>query len=83
MDDGSKDKTGEISKSFGVKVITISDKPSGWLGKTWACQKGAEASEGELLLFLDADVRVKPQAVERILKTYEKKKNSDFCAALS
>ncbi|WP_313125268.1 glycosyltransferase [Proteiniclasticum ruminis] len=74
VDDGSKDKTGEISKSFGVKVITISDKPSGWLGKTWACQKGAEASEGELLLFLDADVRVKPQAVERILKTYEKKR---------
>lgn len=73
VDDGSKDKTAEISKSFGVKVITICDKPSGWLGKTWACQKGAEASEGELLLFLDADVRLKPQAVERILKTYEKK----------
>lgn len=72
VDDGSRDKTGEIAKAFDVTVITICDKPPGWLGKNWACQKGAEASEGELLLFLDADVRLKPHAVDRILEVYEK-----------
>ena len=72
VDDGSRDKTGEIAKASDVTVITICDKPPGWLGKNWACQKGAESSEGELLLFLDADVRLKPHAVERILEVYEK-----------
>lgn len=72
MDDDSRDKIGEIAKAFDVTVITICDKPPGWLGKNWACQKGAESSEGELLLLLDADVRMKPHAVERILEVYEK-----------
>lgn len=30
--------------------------PDGWLGKPWACHQLAQAAQGELLLFTDADV---------------------------
>lgn len=47
----------------GVKLITLKSKPEGWTGKSWACQNGADAAKGELLLFLDADVRLGPDGM--------------------
>jgi glycosyltransferase involved in cell wall biosynthesis len=45
--------------------VHISELPSGWLGKPHALQKAYEASTGEWLLFTDADVRFKPDALRR------------------
>ncbi|WP_018969860.1 glycosyltransferase [Rubritalea marina] len=58
VDDGSSDATASIAQSHGATVITGSELPAGWKGKPWACMQGVEASTGELLLFLDADVRL-------------------------
>jgi len=70
VDDDSSDSTAQIAESFGVRVISLHDKPSGWLGKTWACHKGVAEARGNLLLFLDADVRLGENGIQRLLQTY-------------
>lgn len=70
-DDGSSDGTGLIAEAFGVKVLSLSDKPDGWVGKNWACYNGANEAKGQLFLFVDADVRLGPHGLERLLQTYK------------
>jgi glycosyltransferase involved in cell wall biosynthesis len=69
-DDRSQDATGRILDEFAaqrsrLKAVRICELPSGWLGKPHALQKAYEASTGEWLLFTDADVRFKPDALRR------------------
>jgi 4,4'-diaponeurosporenoate glycosyltransferase len=71
VDDCSCDNTAMVASAFGVKLITVLDKPPDWIGKSWACQKGAEAASGNLLLFIDADVRLKPTAIFTLVQAYE------------
>lgn len=70
IDDESEDSTGQIALANGVKLITLKSKPEGWTGKSWACQNGADAAKGELLLFLDADVRLGPDGISKLLSAY-------------
>ena len=70
VDDNSEDGTAEVAKSFNVVLISIQEKPEGWTGKAWACQVGANRASGKLLLFLDADVRLHPNAVGKLINTY-------------
>ncbi|WP_312653530.1 glycosyltransferase family 2 protein [Proteiniclasticum sp.] len=70
VDDGSEDGTAVIAESYGVKLLTLENKPDGWLGKSWACQTGAEAAEGDLLLFIDADVRLGKDGVRRLVSGF-------------
>lgn len=72
VDDASLDRTAEIARSFGARVLTPPEKPEGWMGKCWACQFGAEHASGELLLFLDADVDLAPDGLYRLIAAYEK-----------
>ncbi len=72
VDDCSNDNTAMVASAFGVKLITVLDKPQDWIGKSWACHKGAEAASGDLMLFIDADVRLKPTAISTLIQAYEK-----------
>jgi glycosyltransferase involved in cell wall biosynthesis len=72
IDDRSTDRTLEILQAlqlrcFDSRLKILSGLPCPkqqvWTGKNWACHQGAECSDGEFLLFLDADVRLKPNAV--------------------
>jgi glycosyltransferase involved in cell wall biosynthesis len=70
VDDRSKDSTGRILDEFAaehsrLRVVHVSELPSGWLGKPHALLKAYEASTGDWLLFTDADVRFKPDALRR------------------
>lgn len=58
VDDGSTDSTADVVQGFGLPCITIQNKPDGWTGKTFACQTGAQAATGDVLMFIDADVRM-------------------------
>ncbi len=72
LNDGSTDRTGEILAAclagWGagparLRVLAGADLPEGWTGKHWACQQLAEASDGELILFTDADTRHGPRSL--------------------
>lgn len=67
VDDASSDATTEVAHKLGATVLTGQPLPDGWRGKPWACEQGARAATGELLLFLDADTWLEPGGLARIL----------------
>ena len=72
VDDGSTDRTPEIAREYGALVFPAPPLPDGWRGKTWACWNGSLRAQGETFLFLDADVILKPNAIERIHHAYNR-----------
>ncbi|MEI6602250.1 MAG: glycosyltransferase [Clostridia bacterium] len=71
VDDFSDDDTAGIVTAFGATLVTSTEIPHGWTGKSWACESGAKVATGALLLFLDADVRLHPDAVAKLENTYQ------------
>jgi len=67
VDDESEDATAEIIRSYGFRLVSVKDRPPGWLGKSYACHVGSREAEGRWLLFLDADTRLEDDAVERLV----------------
>jgi len=72
VDDGSTDKTAEVAKTYGVTLLQVVDKPQQWIGKSYACQMGADNASNELLLFLDADVRLTSDSLQKVYASYLK-----------
>lgn len=75
VDDGSTDDTGALARRFAaehpeVRVLDGAPLPPGWTGKAWACAQGAAVANGELLVFLDADVRPGPEALASLLAAH-------------
>jgi hypothetical protein len=66
LDDESSDGTGERARAAGARVIDGTPPPAGWLGKPWACAQLVAAADpmSEVLVFVDADVRLEPGAVD-------------------
>jgi len=75
VDDSSTDNTKQVILDNNCRLIEVNDKPDNWLGKSWACQKGAEKATGDILLFLDADVRIDKQGITRLISQYNKDKS--------
>jgi GT2 family glycosyltransferase len=72
LDDGSTDGTGDLLSALAqryprLRVISGAPLPAGWVGKVHACHQLAAAAEGELLFFVDADVRLAPGGLPRLL----------------
>jgi 4,4'-diaponeurosporenoate glycosyltransferase len=68
VDDHSTDRTAELAASFDfVEVLHAPPLPDGWTGKSWACHTGAGHGSGDAIVFLDADVRLAPGAMDRLL----------------
>jgi len=79
LDDQSEDRTSGVVEALSTKnqkinLIRGKPLPEGWVGKNWACFQLANHARGELLLFLDADVRLSPNALEAAL--YQMQKNN-------
>ena len=74
VDDESTDATVENALRAGsaashFRLIQAGPRPVNerWVGKNWACSKAVEQVSSEWLLFIDADVRLKPDALKRAL----------------
>lgn len=72
-DDRSTDATADTVRRYArknprIRLLSGGDLPSGWLGKNHACHCLAQQAAGDYLLFLDADVRIREQAVVRALR---------------
>ncbi len=52
VNDGSIDRTGQVSYALGAKVINLPEN----LGKGCAMQRGIESVNGDILVFSDADI---------------------------
>ncbi|KXB98083.1 MAG: hypothetical protein AA908_01360 [Chlorobi bacterium NICIL-2] len=73
-DDQSSDATAGIVEAWEkidrrIRLIRGDTLPAGWHGKPHACYRLAENATGTWLLFIDADVRLRSGAVERLLAT--------------
>ncbi len=71
VDDASTDRTAEVARQGGARVIESLPLPEGWRGKTWACQQGARAATGGIFLFLDADTWFEADGLNRALAEFE------------
>ncbi|GAB2480507.1 glycosyltransferase family 2 protein [Jatrophihabitans fulvus] len=65
LDDESSDDTASRAAAAGARVVPGTPPPPGWLGKPWACAQLAATTTADLLVFVDADVRLGPGAVDR------------------
>jgi len=68
VDDGSKDRTGEIARSFGEKVIYIKQANQ---GVSAARNTALQAATGEWIAFLDSDDLMAPEKLERQVAAIE------------
>ena len=69
VEDRSTDRTADILRGLAtdlrLRVVNGVELPEGWLGKPHALFQGSRAARGALLLFVDADVRYRSDAVSR------------------
>jgi hypothetical protein len=64
-----------------LRVVHLTELPSGWLGKNHALHYGAERASGELLLFSDADVVMEPTALRRAVRYLREHELDHLCVA--
>jgi glycosyltransferase involved in cell wall biosynthesis len=68
LDDGSTDRTAEIVRNIAARDARVHLQsspplPGGWNGKQHACYTLAQMARSSVLCFLDADVRLAPEAL--------------------
>ncbi len=61
-DDGSRDRTADIADRAGARVLRLPHR-----GPAAARNAAAEAATGDVLVFLDGDMRCSPQFIERLI----------------
>ncbi len=76
LDDQSTDDTAGIVKQISesdsrVRYLLGAVLPSGWNGKQHACKQLADAASHARLLFLDADVRLQPEALATLIASQD------------
>ncbi|AVT41836.1 glycosyl transferase [Plantactinospora sp. BB1] len=76
LDDGSTDGTAEVVRAVAagdrrVRLLDGAPLPPGWLGKPYACQQLADRAgpKARVLVFVDADVTLRPYAVAAAVHT--------------
>ncbi|MEG3895871.1 MULTISPECIES: glycosyltransferase family 2 protein [unclassified Microcoleus] len=83
VDDRSTDDTLAIAQTLQqqpgdprLKILAGQPRPANqyWAGKNWACAQAVQVATGDFLLFIDADVRLKPGAIETAIATAETEK---------
>ena len=78
VDDASTDATAALATATAAasgcppdrfELLQAGPRPTDqrWVGKNWACTQAAEQIQSDWLLFIDADVRLQPDALRRAL----------------
>jgi len=72
LDDASTDRTAEIVRAIAeedsrVRLESAPELPDGWNGKQHACWVLASLATHDVFCFLDADVRIGPEAIYRMV----------------
>lgn len=77
FDDESEDRTASkvlslAEKHPNIRLLSSQGLKKGWLGKNHACHHASLHASGEYLVFIDADVRLKPIFLESALAHFKK-----------
>jgi len=88
LDDHSTDRTASIVKEIAardsrVRLQDAPDLPVGWCGKQHACHVLAKSARNPLLVFIDADVRLAPDAIGRVREFMRRDSGGSELAAIS
>jgi len=67
VDDGSIDDSARVAQEWGARVLETSRPGS---GPAQARNLGAHAASGEVVLFVDADVALRPDAIGRVARHF-------------
>ncbi|WP_252189192.1 glycosyltransferase [Rossellomorea vietnamensis] len=72
LDDASTDRTRELLTRLTkddprFRIIDGKPLPKGWVGKVHACDELSRHASGSYYFYLDADVRVSPSIIEKVL----------------
>jgi glycosyltransferase involved in cell wall biosynthesis len=67
LNDASTDNTEEIAKKFSCRLVAL---PSS-LGPSTARNRGAEIARGEILFFIDADIIVRPDTLQKVSNIFQ------------
>jgi len=67
VDDVSTDGTVHLAGEYADDIVRLTGSPH---GPAFARNRGAEASRGEVLVFVDADVRVAPEALGKLERIF-------------
>ncbi|OGL21937.1 hypothetical protein A2707_01110 [Candidatus Saccharibacteria bacterium RIFCSPHIGHO2_01_FULL_45_15] len=71
LDDGSRDNTSNLIKSFahsGVRFVEGSKLPHGWLGKNHALEGLLREASGTYILFADVDTRLSQNSISQMVE---------------
>jgi hypothetical protein len=84
LDDHSTDATAAIVRDWSardprIRLASAPELPPGWCGKQHACHQLALLAQHPILVFLDADVRLMPDALPR-LSAYMAHENVDLAS---
>lgn len=61
-DDNSYDDSLQIAEKYGARIVKVDAHK----GAAYARNRGAEAAEGDILLFVDSDVEIYPDCIEKV-----------------
>jgi glycosyltransferase involved in cell wall biosynthesis len=67
VDDNSTDNTISIAETFDTKIIRLDVQK----GSAYARNRGSEDAQGDILLFVDADVTIYPDSLYKVAKAFE------------
>jgi chlorobactene glucosyltransferase len=71
LDDESEDDGPRQLTQAGFRVLKGKPLPMGWTGKNWACYQLGQVATGDILIFMDADVRMQKKALSATLDLFE------------
>ncbi|MCP8967345.1 glycosyltransferase [Ectobacillus ponti] len=86
VNDRSTDRTGDLLERFSasnprIQPIHVKQLPNGWLGKNHALYTGYQHAKGDLLLFMDADVLMEPDCLQKAV-SYLSSEQADHITVL-
>jgi chlorobactene glucosyltransferase len=92
IDDNSTDATLDVMQNIKsretilraktLKILSLTDKPGDWTGKTWASQQGYLKSSGNVLLFTDADIYFSSKDAILLTVLYMQKEGLDVLTGI-
>jgi 4,4'-diaponeurosporenoate glycosyltransferase len=72
VNDRSEDRTEEMAREYGVRVVNLGEDFPGRAGKSRACWAGVSEAAGDYFLFLDADTWFVPGGLEKIIGAWQR-----------